>query len=235
VRRGRTVLWIAVLVAALVAPGTIAAKSKKDSKDKREATYYAASFGQSESGYVVVQYWSKGPRFRSEAIIAGHPITTIVNGDWYYTLDALAGIGLGIRRSKAAIANDSKRPRPFATEYQDMLDRGGEKVRSETLNGGPVDVYQLTDEVGRRTIWTTQDAHRLPLRVESYERRTGRKGRLDYVTWLPNLVMSDSFFEPSPALEITRFESYEAYLDALREGPVPPAPPLFGYLLHVKE
>lgn len=233
-RRAVTVL-IFLLAGSLIAAPVIGAAKSKDSGDDRILSYYATSFGQSDSGYVVVQYWSKGTRFRSQAIIAGHPITTIVNGEWYYTLDELSGVGMAIRRSKAAMARDEERLRPFATEYDDMLGRGGEKIRSDTLNGGPVDVYQLTDDVGRRTLWATQDPNRLPLRVESYERRTGRTGRLDYVTWLPNLAISDGFFELPPNIQIARFESYPEYLDALRKGPVPPAPPLFGYLLHVKE
>lgn len=233
--RRRIWMWSCVLVLALLASAAVAAQKRKDGPDRRELSYYATSFGQSDAGYVVVQYWSKGARFRSQAVIAGHPITTIVNGDWYYTLDELAGIGMAIRRSKFAIAKDSMRLRPFATEYHDMLEHGGEKIRSEELNGGPVDVYQLTDDKGQKTLWATQDENRLPLRMESFERRTGRRGRLDYVTWLPNLIISDGFFEPPPNVALQRFESYEDYIGALRKGPVPPAPPLFGYLLHVKE
>lgn len=213
----------------------VGAQQAKGGDKSYQQTYYATSFGQSDSGYVVVQYWSKGARFRSEAIIAGHPITTIVNGDWYYTLDGLSGVGMAIRRSPVAIAKDAGRLRPFATEYDDMLAHGGERIRSEKMNGGDVDVYQLTDDKGRRTLWATQDENRLPVRVESFERRSGRTGRLDYVSWVPNIRIADSFFEPPSNIEIQRFESYSDYLDALRKGPVPPAPPLFGYLLHVKE
>jgi hypothetical protein len=234
IRRAAAVL-IVLLIGSMIASPVIGASSPEGSGGDGILSYYSTSFGQSDSGYVVVQYWSKGSRFRSQAIIAGHPITTIVNGEWYYTLDTLSGVGLAIRRSKAAMAKDKGRLRPFATEYDDMVERGGEKIRSETLNGGPVDVYQLTDDLGRRTLWATQGVNRLPLRVESYERRTGRTGRLDYVTWLPNLAISDGFFLPPPNIQITRFESYQEYLDALRKAPVPPAPPLFGYLLHVKE
>jgi hypothetical protein len=59
--------------------------------------------------------------------------------------------------------------------------------------------------------------------------------RLDWIDWLPGLNMPDDFFAPDAAVEFRRFDSYDAFLSTLREGPVPPAPPLYNYLLDVPD
>ena len=193
---------------------------------------YATTVGRSQSEFILVHYWSSGARFRSETIISGHPIVTLVNGKYYYTWDQLTGEGYRVVRSPEAIAADTTRLRPFGLELQEILEDGGEKIRSEILNGIPVDIYRVTDGAGKRTLWVDAGQMDLPVRLESYNRSTGRTGRLDWLNWNPNLIMAETFFNPPKGLEITRFDSYEKFLERLTEGPVAPTPPLFLYLLH---
>ncbi|MAJ58561.1 MAG: hypothetical protein CBC48_00675 [bacterium TMED88] len=196
---------------------------------------YATTVGRSQSEFILVHYWSSGARFRSETIISGHPIVTLVNGKYYYTWDRLTGEGYRVGRSPQAIAADKGRLRPFGLELQEILEDGGEKIRSETLNGIPVDIYRVTDDAGKRTLWVDAGRMDLPVRLESYSRSSGRTGRLDWLNWNPNLIMAETFFNPPKGLEITRFDSYEKFLERLMDGPVAPTPPLFLYLLHTPD
>ncbi len=193
---------------------------------------YAASFGRTDRGVIMIHYWSKGPRFRSETIVAGHPIITIVNGDFYYMMDELTQIGVSIRRTPQAIAADATRRRPFANELDEVIANGGEKIRSETVSGSEVDIYRLTNDQGRRTVWVSQREDRLPLHIETYNRDTAQTARLDYLNWMFGLPLADGFFEPPPGVELERFDSYEDYVARMAKGPVPPGPPLFQELLH---
>ncbi len=233
---------IAVVVAALLgipllAGAAAAAKDERpDVGERREGirSYFASSVGKTDSGMVITWYWSMGALFRSDTNIAGHPITTIVNGDNYYIIDELAALGVVIKRDPEVVAEDSERMRPFAVEYQEIMARGGEKIREEDLGGNKVDVVRITTDKLRRTVWVTQDVERLPLRIEAVSKRTGETGRLDYMTWQPNLPMAASFFEPPPGIELRRFDSYQQYVLELQKGPIPPAPPLFNNLLRRK-
>lgn len=225
------VLAIGTAVSLVLVAPAAARKGDGDSA-RQEVGFHATTLGRSDFEIVLVQYWSKGARFRSETIVTGHPIVTLVNDRWYYTWDALSGEGYGIKRAKSMVAADRSRARPFGMELKELLDEGGEKVRSEDMNGIPVDVYRVTDDDGRRTLWVDVERFNLPVRLESYSRKTGRTGSMDWINWIPGLVIPDSFFELPKGLEVERFDSYEAYLEKLGEAPVPPAPPLFRYLLH---
>jgi len=194
--------------------------------------FHATTVGRSDFEVLIVQYWSKGPLFRAETMVSGHPIVTLVRGDQYYCWDALTGVGYVVRRTPAALAAEAERARPFGMELQQLLDEGGERIRSETMNGVRVDVYRVTDEEGRRTLWVDADRLGLPIRLETYDRATGRTGQLDWINWIPGLKIPDAFFAPPTGIELERFDTYEAYLQRLGTEPVPPAPPLFHYLLH---
>jgi outer membrane lipoprotein-sorting protein len=208
-------------------------KSKQQAQSSRDTPgFYSTTVGRSANDMVVVQYWSKAALFRSETIVAGHPIITLVNGDRYYTWDGLTKSGYVVKRSAPAVELDASRTRPFGMEFEDVLADGGEKIRSETLNGIATDVYRVTDESGRRTLWVTTDSLRLPLRLETFERKSGRSGLIDWVSWIPGLVIPDRYFDPPPDVDLRRFDSYQDYLAELQEGPVLPVPPLFHYLLH---
>jgi hypothetical protein len=179
----------------------------------------------------VEHFWSKGRRLRVHTVLAGHPVVTIVNGDRYYVLDELTGTGVAIRRNPAARRADAGGARPFGNDAERILREGGEKVRSERLAGTSCDVYRITDAKGRREVWVTQEEPRLPVRVEIFERISGRSGRHDYLDWSRDVPMPDAFFEPDPRFTIESLE-YEEYLTKATEGPVGPAPVFYSDLLH---
>jgi hypothetical protein len=210
--------------------------AQKDAGASKQAEpasgYFATTLGRTDFDIVIVHYWSKGSLFRAETVISGHPIVTIVSGGMYYTYDGLTKEGYAVPRTKAALAGDSKRNRPFGNDRDDLLEAGGEKIRSESLNGIEVDVYRVTDDKGRRTLWSSAGSLGLPVRLETYHRQSGHTGKLDWITWIPGIQIKEAFFETSPDLKLVRFESYEAYITALQQGPVDPVPPLFHYLLH---
>ena len=120
-------------------------------------------------------------------------------------------------------------------DYIDLIEEGGEKVREETLNGIRVDVYRLTDQKGKRTLWVTQNSLKFPVKLEAYNRKTGRTSVLDWVQWIPAIDLEKEFFKPPKGLELRRFDDYFQFREALKEGPVEPSPPLFQHLLHIRE
>jgi outer membrane lipoprotein-sorting protein len=221
---------------AAVAPAAAAEKPPPEQshswpKPTEEAGLQATSLARTDFEVAIVQYWSLGPLLRAEAVIGGHNIVTVVNGDFYYAYDALTSTGYRIRRTPEAIAADSSRERPFGLQFQEILDQGGEKVREESFEGVSADVYRVTDEHGRRTLWVRQDSSRVPIRLETYDRTRARTGRLDWINWLEGVKLSKSFFVPPSEVKLEEFDSYEEYLLRLVEGPVPPARPFFHDLL----
>ncbi len=216
---------------AAAAAGEKAAPAPAASR-KRVSSWYAATVAEDErGGFLMVHFWSKGPLFRSEAVIAGRRLVTIVDRTTYYVIDDTAGNGIAIERSQAARDLDAKRERPFANELQQLLANGGELVGTEQSRGQSVDVYRLTNDDGRRTIWVSTTNPPVPLRVETYDRESARTGRIDYVNWLYNPALPDSFFAPDPRTKLDRF-GYEEYRKRILLGPVGPAPVLYRHLLH---
>jgi outer membrane lipoprotein-sorting protein len=229
---------------SLVSPGRAAfaeeapGKTAEQVGDARVAaranlpTWYAATVAEDEKGgFVMVNFWSKGPRLRSEAVLAGRHIVTFVDETTYYVIDDAAGTGLAIERSAAARAQDAVRGRPFANELADLLRQGGEKIGTEQASGQTVDVYRLTNDSGRRTIWISTTNPPVPLRIETYDRESSTTGKIDYVNWMQNPLLDDDFFGPDPRVELERF-GYEEYRKRIRRGPVGPAPVLYRHLLH---
>ncbi len=191
----------------------------------------ATSLARSEYEVAIVQYWSVGPLMRAEAVMSGHNIVTLVSGDSYSVYDSLTNRGYRIRRSDKAIAGDAKRKRPFGMHLQEIVDQGGEKIREENLDGAPVDIYRVTDEKGRRTLWVQRGEDQIPIRLESYERSRGRTGRLDWINWLAGVEISKEFFEPPGEVEFEDFGSYEEFRIRMAQGPISPAPPFFPELI----
>jgi outer membrane lipoprotein-sorting protein len=153
-----------------------------------------------------------------------------VNGDTYYTYDALTLQGVAIRRSQKAIAADSPDHRPFGNELENMRRQGGEKVREEEITGFLCDVYQLTSEGGRGIIWVDQKSQ-LPARVEVYERKNGTTRYKNFFNWRKNMAMEEGFFRPDPAIQFKRF-NIDEFLAAQSSGKSPsPVPILYGELL----
>ena len=57
------------------------------------------------------------------------------------------------------------------------------------------------------------------------------KGTLEYGGWKQGLPIPDSFFEPTPDIQLIRL-SYESYIEGTTKGVVGPAPVLYRHLLH---
>lgn len=242
----RTVpLWIALLLVPLVgAPASaLDAKGKKgagraEAQAKADAydgppTWYARTRVATQFGPVVNHYWSKGPWLRSETLLAGHRVVTIVNATHYHVFDLVMGEGTSIERGPNAIASDAKRGRPFGRELDELIAAGGEKIHQGiSENGGvPYQVYQLTNQNGRRRISVTDSDPPLPILVETFVRTSGHNGMLEYSGWLRDMEIADSFFEPPAHIEWKRL-SYAEYLKRAPTDSLTPAPIYFRHLLH---
>jgi outer membrane lipoprotein-sorting protein len=235
--------WLAgVTVVVSAGPGTAiaagadeapkAASAKKAERKRAVPTWYAATVAEDQrGGFVMVHFWSRGALLRSEAVLAGRKIVTIVNRDTYYVVDAVGANGIAIERSEAAKQADDDRKRPFGNDLDQLLREGGEHIGTEQAGAQTVDVYRLTDDRGRRTIWVSQSNPPVPLRVETFDRETATTGKVDYVNWLQNPSIAESFFEPDSAWRIDRL-GYEEYRKRIRLGPIGPAPVLYRHLLH---
>lgn len=226
------VSWVACVTASLGSAATEEPKSP-DARPRLDAEgVYAMTMTRGESGLHIVEYWSKGATLRAHTTIAGHPFVTLVVGETYYTLDPVFKRGVALQRSPRALAADKGRRRLFGNEFEDMLAQGAERIRTEETPSGPVDVYRLTDEKGRRTVWVTGDDYKLPLKFETFDRRSGAEAMLEYLSWSP-LRLSESFFDPpGEAWEIERVDSYDDYIKAPRNASFRGAPVIFPLLLH---
>jgi outer membrane lipoprotein-sorting protein len=241
-----TLLWLAVSSAvaqapapdaAAQAPAPEAASAEAAQKPAEAAlpTWYAQALARGTAGLNVTHFWSKGAMLRTETVVAGHKIVTIVKGDWYYAYDALTGRGLAIRRGAEAIARDATIGRPFGREYESLLRQGAELVREETLLGRKTGVFRVTDRLGQRELWVTLDEQRLPLRVEIYDRATTRRRYTDYLNWQSQLAIPNEFFEPHPTANLQKIELLDYLERTSREGPVGPVPVLYADLLHIRQ
>lgn len=230
-------LRIALSVGLILAGFAIRAPAE-DTPDPKEPagpmTWYAQALARGRAGLNVTHFWSKGPYLRSETVVAGHRVVTIVKGEWYYAYDGLTGRGLAIRRDPAAVALAVKHGRPFGHEYESLLSQGAELVKEEEVLGRKTGVYRVTDDHGRRELWVTLDEERLPLRIEIYDRKSADRRYTDYVNWQSGLSIPDSFFEPEANVALERIELEEYFARTLAQGPVGPVPVLYTRLLHVR-
>jgi len=196
-------------------------------------TWYAQALAYAETGINVTHFWSKGSaKLRAETVIAGHRVVTIVNGDTYYAYDLLSRAGLAIRRSPVAVEQDATRGRPFGKEVDAILRLGGEKVGVETLAGRQVQVYQVTDGLGKRQVWISDDERRLTIRLKLFRRATGQTLHTDFLNWAYGLPIADDFFVPEPDVKLLKL-SFEEYLEhQTKREPLGPVPVLYTDLLH---
>ncbi len=201
---------------------------------KEPVTWYAQALIRSEGALQVTYYWSKGRNLRVETVIGWHRVVNLVNGDTYYAYDVPMRRGVAIQRAKAALADDASGERPFGQELQILLAQGAEKVGSETVMGAACDLYRVTDRAGKREVCVSPDEHRLPRRTESYLRGKGIRFYTDYVDWLRDVPIPDSFFEPEADIQFERYTLEEFLIRSAREGARSPAPLMFNDLLHGK-
>lgn len=228
----RRTLWMAAL-ALCAAQGASVARAAPDAEaEAAEPTtsWYAASIARSGANFLMTHYWSKGSRLRSETVAGGHRLITIVDETTYYVIDPTSADALAIERSSLSIAGDAGRERPFADELTALLRGGGERVGEEELGGQKVDRYQLTNEGGRVQVWIRAEFS-LPVRVERYVRSSSAREQIDYLNWVRNLPIDDSFFEPPSGIEIERI-GYEDYVKRSMTERLGPAPPFYAHLLH---
>jgi hypothetical protein len=227
-------LWPALLL-ALIAPATIVTADETEEGPKNpEFTWYAQALARGGAGLNVTHFWSRGSRLRSETVVAGHKVVTIVNGPWYYAYDGLTGTGLAIKREAGALANDRPDRRPFGNEYDLLMDQGAELVREEDMVGRKAGVFRVTDDLGRREIWTTLDELHLPLRIEIYDRKSAQRRYTDYLNWQSGLAVPLGFFEPPPNITLERIEFLDYLKRTRAKGTVGPVPILYSNLLHVR-
>jgi hypothetical protein len=231
VRSAWPVVALAALLLAPIARAEEEAPAERDEAGAAPgvATWYAQTLAHTDLGINVAYFWSKGPRFRAETVIAGRKVVSIVSGDTYYAYDGVAMRGAAIGRSAAAIADDAERSRPFGNDLQTVIEQGAEKVGEEEIGGRLCERWRITDERGRREVWASADELKLPVRLEIYSRRSGKTIYTEYVNWLVGLPIADAFFEPPPSVEFERlgFDEYMARLGT----PVGPVPILYMDLL----
>ena len=175
-------------------------------------------------------YWSKRDRFRADTVIAGHRVVSIVNGDKYYSLDTVSALGLQVTRDPAAIAADKTRSRPFADEWDELMRAGGESIGTEMIQGRESEIFRLTNSTGRRTVWVSVTEPRVPVRVETFDRKSGKKESLEYINWLRGLNIADAFFEPPVQSQLEKLD-YLEYARESRLGPVGAVPVLYRRFL----
>jgi hypothetical protein len=202
----------AVLTAALAA----GAAHARDEGDGSPETWFARMLARNGSQLAVTYFWSKGAMMRSETVVAGQLIVTIVNGDTYYTYSPSGGGGLAVARAPEAI--DADTVRPFGREVELLRTQGAEKVGEEMLRGRLCDVYRVTDAGGRRELWVTQGEPSVTSRIEIFQRATGTTQYLDYDQWLQGIPLADGFFEPHGGLQLKRYALDEYLLEATRDG-----------------
>ena len=203
--------------------------------DEARSTWYAQALTRGGAGLNVAHFWSKGPKLRAETVVAAHKIVTIVSGDWYYAYDGLTLEGLKIRRAPSVVAKDQPKKRPFGNEYEILVKQGAEVVREEELVGRTAAVVRITDEVGRRELWVTQDDDRIPLRLEIFDRRSAERRVTDYLNWQSQLPIRDAFFEPDPNAKLEEMDHTEYLRRSASEGSVGPVPVLYTPLLYERK
>ena len=238
-------IFSAIVVFALIVSGATASlaqpsarqKTKKPAANSESApdavnSWYAQAVSQGRAGLNVTNFWSLGSQLRAETVVAGHKIITIVSGGTYYAFDATAMNGVAIERAKSAIDGDAPDRRPFGNEVETMVAQGAEKVREEVVMGTMCDVYQVTDQAGRRVLWVSQGRWELPVRIEIYDRKTGDRKYTDFGDWVNGIPIKEEFFVPGAMVAFERYTLAEYVEQTQNVGPVGSVPVLYADLLH---
>ena len=238
-RRSAAALAAALAIVAIAAAAHAKSEAKKGaaaSAEQGDATsWYAERITHGDTGVAVEHYWSKGRKLHADIVVQGAAIQTLVSGEFYSIVDVTNQRGIRIRRSPEALALDRAKPleRPFGRENEELLAKGAEIVRSDNVAGRPCRVLRITDDMGKREVWFSDDKKQLPLRVEFFARDSGVHTTTDYIDWISGMPLPDAFFEPDPRIPLETIE-YADYVKRTATGPVGPAPVLFAPLLHGK-
>ncbi|HIF91582.1 MAG TPA: DUF2092 domain-containing protein [Myxococcales bacterium] len=227
----RSALSIVLFSIISVLVETHVARAEDDHESTSPDAWYVMTVISARSGFRVSHYWSHGVRLRAHTMLGVNPITTIVSGNRYWVYDVLLGEGIEIKRSELTIKQDADRGRPFGNDFERMVQSGGERVGTESVSGIPAEVWRLTNAAGRRTIWVTTGSAPIPLRVENFNRESGESATLSYSNWASSFDISESFFVPSPAISLRKFE-YEEFVSESLNGKVRSDLVLFPELLH---
>ncbi|MBW2240430.1 MAG: hypothetical protein JRH01_00455 [Deltaproteobacteria bacterium] len=217
--------WVGALALVVAFFGLAA-----DAVDAQEM-WYAEKYAAGDVPISVEQLWSRGPLFRSETVIAGHPIVTLVRGDRYIIIDRLTQEGVSIERHPKALKESEAGKRPFGVELDALLAAGGEFVREQDFAGNKCDLYRLTSQEGRREVCATQDDEKLPVLTRVWMRSTQRRAETRFVNWTRQVQVPEVFFDPDPRI-VLRQISYQEYIDRVTKDLKLPAPPLYRNLLH---
>ena len=194
-------------------------------------TWHATTLVSGRRGYRMIHYWSKGGNMRAETLIAGHPFTTIVRGDRYIAIDGLRGVGIDVGRSALARAEDAKRLRPFANDFEELRRAGAEKVEDTRAAGVPAELWRTTSAEERRSLWVSRKEPRVPIRFEIFFRGSAETIRTEYTNWDFDLEIPNRFFDTPQGIELERYD-YEGFIAKSLEGPVGSVPVLYPDLLH---
>lgn len=216
---------LAVVLGLLFVPAPVTAQEKA----KPAGTWYAETVQTGDTGIRVMNIWSKGRKLRSETVVSGTQLLTIVNGDTYYNILPSAGTGVAIQRSPRAIVDDEKGGRPFGHDVERLLARGAEKASTERMMGRELTVYRLSSDTVREEVWATADAEKLPVKLVYTDRKEGKTAET-LLNWSRDLPLADSFFEPDPRISLERM-SYEEFVSRVKDGKVASFPPLHVELL----
>ncbi|MBW1886444.1 MAG: hypothetical protein JRJ58_23160 [Deltaproteobacteria bacterium] len=230
-------ILIAFVIGSLAAPqaSRSAVDADAEAPSTTQQTWYVQTRVATDFGIVSTHYWSKGALFRAETMLAGHPVVTIVNGSRYYIFDSILGKGAAIERNAISIREDRERGRPFGRELDELIEAGGEKIHDASSReaGAAYEIYQLTNENGRRRVLVTKSDPPLPFRVETFVRKSGAEGTLEYSGWQRGLEIADSFFEPPSSISLESV-TYDEYTRRVGKEPIGPAPVYYRDLLHGK-
>lgn len=223
IRRARDSLFFLLLAAAITAHA-----EETSTAPEGPVSWSALSLRRTDSGVQATQFWSKGPMLRSETVLAGHKVVTLVRGEDYVAYDAFSRRGISIKRHPDAVARDAPERRPFGNEYELLLARGAEPVGDQD---GRVGSFRLTDDFGRRELQVTLDADHVPLRLEVWHRNSNQRSIIDYANWQNSLSIPDSFFEPEADVELEHLSLAEYLALSASPEPVESIPVLHGDLL----
>ncbi len=195
-------------------------------------TWHTRRITTGAAGLRIENLWSRGAALRSEVVVNGHPVITLVEGPRYVVVDLLRGVGIAVQRHANARAQDSPKLRPFGSELEIMNTQGGEFVGMDVFAGVDCRLHRLTNSRGRQEVCVLGDEGKkeLPVFVRHWDRDTNRDTNIQYVNWRQGFEIADNFFAPDPRLQLTSFE-YDAYVKALGEGRAD-MPILYPLLLH---